>query len=373
MTLLIVTLVLFPAVAFVLTLFNLFTWPRGRADEIEPDRVSILIPARNEEGTIEEAVRSALRQEPLEVIVYDDQSTDATPDILRHVQSEDSRLRVLLGVELPDGWVGKPHACHRLAEAARGDILFFMDADVSLSVEAGRRIDSLLRTHEAGVVTAVPRQILGSNFEKLVLPLLHLTYMSWLPIVLVWKSSDPRFLAANGQLLAVRRTVYDDVGGFAAVRNAVVDDMEFCRAVKTAGHRVVFADGHQMASCRMYGSAREVWEGFSKNIYEGIGSTPLFIAVMGLYFVSFILPWIALVASIWFPELRLPALVGVALNLAQRLAITVRQGHPFWSALANPFGVVALIAIAVNSWRWSKAGTIRWAGREYVAKESRNG
>lgn len=354
-----------------LTAFNEVFWPRGRKDAAFDQSVSVLIPARNEARNIEKAVRGVFSGKALpdEVIVYDDGSTDETPEILARLQKEFPRLRVEKGIGLPPGWVGKPHACHRLAGFAKGDILLFLDADVVLHSDGLRRIASIFEDHKAELVTAVPRQVTQTFVEKLILPLLHLTYTSWLPLPLIWLTHDPRFLAANGQVLGIRRETYDAIGGFEAIKHEVVDDMAICRLVKSAKRRVVFADGHHLASCRMYQSPKEVWEGFSKNLYSGIGAHPLaLIVVVALYVTTFVLPYLALIASFWIPQLLLPALVGVGINLALRLILAARHGHPLLSVVLHPLGVMGLMAIAVNSFIWHVKGSILWSGRVYATK-----
>ncbi|MEZ4458462.1 MAG: glycosyltransferase family 2 protein [bacterium] len=362
-----------PSVALGINVLNALAWPRV-SDSDYAARVSVLIPARNEERGIERAVRSVFESgtDVLEVIVYDDGSTDQTPDILQRLQTEYPKLRVEKGIGLPDGWVGKPHACHRLASFASGDLLLFLDADVEVLPGGLKHVLGLFADKRADLVTAVPRQVTGSFFERLVLPVLHLTYASWLPMPMVWLSSDPRFLAANGQVLAVKRSTYDEVGGFEAVRAEVVDDMAFCTRVKRANRRVVFADGHHIARCRMYTNAKGVWEGFSKNLYEGIGGSWIaLLGVLGLYTTTFILPYAALIASIWLPQLATAAGVAVAINLAIRLLLAVRHKQPLEGVLLHPVSVVALLAIAMNSWWWNRRGAIHWSGRVYAARPNR--
>lgn len=373
MTALLWLLVLPTALALSLALLNVLTWPRGRRAAASQVAVSVLIPARNEQASIGPVVDAVLAQRhPIrELIVYDDGSTDRTPELLAARQG-DPRLRVERGVPLPEGWVGKPHACHRLSELARGELLLFVDADVVLDPDAVGRVIGLLQDYRADLLTAVPAQVTGSFVERLVLPLLHLTYVAWLPLLLVHRTHDPRFLAANGQILAIRRQAYDAIGGFSAVRTEVVDDMAICRAAKRAQRRVVFADGATLGRCRMYGSATEVWRGFSKNLYEGLGESPALLAfVLALYSSAFILPYLLLPAALFAPALLGPALVGVALNLALRLLLAWRYRHPLDSVLLHPVGVGVLLAIAVNSWRWARRGTISWAGRTYAARAQR--
>lgn len=350
-------LFLAPLLPLALTLFNLLTWTRGRPHRAAP-RISVLIPARNEAGRIGACLAAVRRSElsPSEILVYDDHSTDTTAAIVTAHAAEDPRVRLLNGGPLPAGWVGKPHACSRLAEAATGEWLVYLDADVELDPEGLGRVASLLSG--AAVVTAVPRQKTGSFLEHLVLPLLHLTYLSWLPLLLVEWSQDPRFTAANGQILGIRAEALRQIGGFGAVRGAVVDDMALCRLAKARGWRVCFADGFAMGSCRMYQSAQETWEGFSKNLHLGIGSIIGTVMVIALYLLTFLAP---LLGAAFWPE----ALVGSLAILLQRVLIAWRyRQHPL-GVLLHPLAILLFVGIALNSLRWVLRRDVRWRGRSY--------
>lgn len=370
-----------------LVAFNALFWTRGRAlpaaARAAPGGVSVLIPARDEAANIEGCVRAAdAAAGPVtEIIVYDDGSTDGTGAVLSRLQAEVPRLRVLRGDGLPDGWVGKPHALQHLSATAGGEVLLNIDADVVLRTDGVLRMLSLLGPADqvphglgADLVTAVPRQRAGSFAEQLMMPLLHLSYVAWLPMPLVYRTRDPRVVAANGQLLMVRRSVLDDVGGWARVRSALVDDMALCRAVKAGGHRVVFADGDQMADCRMYRDGASLWRGFAKNLYEGIGgNAAAMIAVMILHLVFFVVPYVALpvavLAHAW--GLALAAAIGVGANLCLRLIMARRYGHSLLSVLLHPVAVVVMMGVLLDSFRWSRRGDIRWRGRSYAARAHR--
>ena len=370
-----------------LVAFNAAFWTRGRAlpaaAAAAPGGISVLIPARDEVANIERCVRSvdAAHGPIIEILVYDDGSTDGTAEVLAGLQATVPRLRVVSGADLPAGWVGKPHALHRLSALAAGELLLNIDADVTLHEDGVLRMLSLLGSPDqvpggldAAVVTAVPRQLTGSFAERLMMPLLHLSYVAWLPMPLIHRVRDPRVLAANGQLLLIRRSALTAVGGWAAVRTALVDDMALCRAVKRSGRRVVFADGDQMADCRMYPDATSLWRGFAKNFYEGIGGNPVaLIVVMALHLMLFVAPFVALPVAVVLGNrgLAAAAAVGVAANLCLRLIMALRYHHSPVSVLLHPVAVVAMMGVLLNSFRWSRRGDIRWRGRSYPARAQR--
>ncbi len=361
-----------PLLVLGLVAFNVLTWPRAQRPA-SGARVSVLIPARNEAEQIEAAVRAAFASaSTFEVIVYEDCSTDDTAKILDRLATQFERLRIVPGVQLPAGWAGKPHACHRLASQARGDVWLFVDADVRLAGDAPERVTGLMRRYQADVFTGVPAQDTVSFWERAVVPLLHLTYTAWLPLPLIWRSQDPRFLAANGQLLALTPAAYQTSGGFEAVRQELVEDMALTRNAKRRGLRVLFADAQDLARCRMYRSGREVWEGFSKNLYEGLGARwyALF-AALALNLLAFVLPYGMLVGSLAKPQWMFPATVGVASNLLLRLLLVIRFKHPASSVFWHPLAVLGLVAIGLNSFVWAKRGKIRWRGRVYADRARR--
>lgn len=373
-------LALLPLYALSVALFNACTWRRGSLREQHLGSLSILIPARNEEKNIKNALVSIISdpQAPRieEILVCDDQSTDSTGTIIAELMRCDSRIRLIRGTPLRPGWVGKPHALSQLADAARGDFLLFMDADVELKPGGLSRLLSLTAAPARGqVVSAMPEQLSETFFERLVLPLLPLTYLSWLPLRLVEWGTDPRTVAANGQLLLLRRTDYRALGGFDAVKDQIVDDIAFCKHAKASEKRVVFADGTEMARCRMYDGARATIDGFSKNLYEGVGGKLGVVTVMTLYFLTILAPYITvLLATIdpdnWGP-LLLPALVGAGANIALQTLLVARYRQPTSGLISHPLSAVAFLAICINSWRWQAQDRVRWAGRTYPSQNSR--
>lgn len=361
MTLLIAGMPLLP---LGVTLVNLATWRAPRSTPSDrSERVSALVPARNEQDNIEACVRSLLALPVEEVIVCDDGSTDETPAILARLAAQEPRLKVIRGQGLPPGWVGKTHACHQLSRVAAGDVLLFVDADTRMKPGA---LSALLSV-DADVLTAFPAQQVETLGEALIVSLLHLTYLSWLPLALVPRVRAESVLAANGQVLLARRAAYDRLGGHAAIAGDVVDDMALCRAAKRAGLRVDFVPGDTIASCRMYRSGQEAFFGFSKNLYPGLGSPLLALVVAGLYVGCFVLPWL-----LW-PLLPAAAGAGIAANLLQRALIAARFRLPLSTVAGHLPSALLFLAILALSARWSFSGAVRWKGRVYGAAKAHGG
>lgn len=261
--------------------------------------LSVLIPARDEAGNISACLETVLacstagRQ--TEIIVLDDRSADGTAELA--AAAGGSRTRVLAGAELPEGWAGKCHACAQLAEAAEGEWLLFLDADIRLQPQALEAALTSAAAQGSGLITGFPRQQTGSWLERLAVPLMVFTIICHLPIPLVRRSRDPRFAAAHGGFMLIHRDSYVRCGGHSAIRSQLVDDMALARAVKLAGDPVTLADITGHTEMRMYHNAPEVWKGYRKNIYAGLGRKPvLLLGVLLFYALLYIFP---VMAALW--------------------------------------------------------------------------
>ncbi|MDX1655404.1 MAG: glycosyltransferase family 2 protein [Candidatus Competibacteraceae bacterium] len=363
---------LLPAMLFFLNLPLFRPPPPPRA----PGRpVSVLIPARNEERSIEACVRSVLASTgvELEVVVLDDASTDATPAIVRRLAAEDQRVRLESAPSLPPDWCGKQHACAVLGQRARHPLLLFIDADVRLSPDGVARTAAFLEQSGAALVSGFPRQETVTWLERLVIPLIHFVLLGFLPLALMRLSRQPGFGAGCGQLILVERQAYRQVGGHGAIRTSLHDGVKLPRLLRRAGHRTDLFDATSVAVCRMYHNAPQVWLGLAKNATEGMAapaSIGFFTLVLGL---GQVLPLPLLLGSlaIGAPEpVILTALAATLAAYLPRLLAVVRFRQPLDAALLHPLGILLLLVIQWQALILKLLGRpVGWKGRHYQATE----
>jgi GT2 family glycosyltransferase len=332
------------------------------------ERVSVLVPARDEEGTIGSCLadlRGQVRVPDLEILVFDDGSGDGTADVVRKVAESDRRVRLLTGVRLPSGWLGKPHACHRLAAAAGGSVLVFVDADVRLAPQALAATVDLLRSGGTDLVSPYPRQIALSSAERLVQPLQQWAWLTTLPLRIAERSPRTSLSAACGQLIAVDARAYRRAGGHRAVRGKVLEDIELLRAVKRSGGCGGLADGTALASCRMYRDWPSVRDGWSKSLWAAFGGRVPAAVLLAALAVLYMVPVVsALGAPVLGAGPALVGLVGYLAGVAGRCLCARRTGgRCLPDGLAHPLSIVLLGWLTVLSCSRAGAGRLSWKGR----------
>ena len=330
-------------------------------------RISILIPARNEEKRIGPLLESLFKQDypDYEIVVLDDRSTDKTLALIQSFSKINKRLRVVRGKELPPEWLGKPWACQQLSEKATGEWMLYTDADTRHGSDMLKRSVQFAEKSGADALSLMNEQITLSWMEILVIPVMVFSLVAYLPgsWALNPKSYFSRFGGVGGQFILIRRKVYRDLGGHATVKTEIVEDLNFGRELVRKKYRVVLGNGSEFTSCRMYGNAEEVWEGFSKNMFPaagfsllrmtaillvllGLGSAPYFILIAGFNSYYF-WPCLILAVSQW----------GI------RLAHAYLYRLSRLSALFHPLGSILFAFIGVNSVLWFWFGRGRWKGR----------
>lgn len=358
-----------------LTLRNLRAFaPPPSADESNDTLVSICIPCRNEESNAEAVVESVLASNhgAIEVLVYNDDSTDGTGEILARLAERHDRLNVVASQPLPTGWVGKQHACHRLAQVAKGEWMLFLDADVRLEPDAIGRALAFAGTSRASLVSTFPRQITGTLGEALIVPMMFYLLVGYLPFSRMRRTLSPSASAACGQFLMVERGAYEACGGHAAIRDSMHDGVKLPRIFRRAGHKTDLFDGTALCRVRMYTGFAQTWHGFAKNAFEGLGSLGLLVFLTMLHVAVHIAPWLLLPLVLFGGGSALAATLAasaVGLQVAQRVVLARRFGQALTLAVVHPVSIAMLTLIQWHSYILHRRAGRTWKGRT-LAKSS---
>jgi glycosyltransferase involved in cell wall biosynthesis len=343
----------------------------------------VLIPARNEAHNIGRCLDGILAQQyaPYEVIVVDDASTDATPEILAAYARAHAHIHVVQSGDLPPGWLGKPHACQQAACHARGEWLLFLDADTVPQPALLAALLAHARQGQLDLLTVFPFLELGSFWERVILPQFQTLIRATFPFErLNAPDVRPDEVVANGQCILVRRAAYWQSGGHAAVSSAVLEDVLLARQVRAAGFRigVVMALAHLRV--RMYTNGREVLEGLTKNAVAGYASGGDQSAWAGMrQFLLILVPmWLtagAVGLQVYDGAVRAWLVSGYALLVwlvaFSFWAILLQRFYAlgWWYALLWPFGMLCYGVIALRGfWRIRSGRGINWKGRTYAGR-----
>ncbi len=320
-------------------------------------KVSVIVPAKNEEKNIPNCLYHLFRQyyKNFEIIVVDDRSTDRTPHLLENFQKlSPVPFRIITIGKLPPGWTGKNHAMTAGAKAASGQWLLFTDADTTHEPES---VGSALYTavgKQIDFLTLSPVTESRSFWEKTVQPLAVGSLALWFNSE---KVNDPKsgVVLANGQFILVKKSVYEAVGGNESVKLEVVEDVELAKKIKKAGYSMRFMNGTKLYSTRMYSSLREIKTGwtriftylFNKNVFAILHKIFLFL------FVS-IGPFAALGWEIFLKLSGSAAYDALACSLSAAVClwiIVIRfignrllKCNP-WYALLHPLGSLVMVWI----------------------------
>jgi glycosyltransferase involved in cell wall biosynthesis len=292
----------FTGLQLLVSLVNLIFRERvGRYRLDGTPKVSVLIPARNEEGNIRNILEDLLKQDYLniEIIVFNDQSQDNTASIVKEYVVKDQRITLLESKGLPPGWLGKTFACNSLSQVATGEYLLFIDADVRISGGIIPGVVAYSSGLDLALISFFPKQRIVTLGEKITVPNMNFILLSLLPLILVRKSTYPSLAAANGQFMMFKSEVYRSVKPHELTRANKVEDIEIARLLKKKGFRIACLTGDNTLMCRMYSGFKEAVSGFSKNVSAFFANSIL----LAFFF------WIITTFGVAFVLLAMPASV----------------------------------------------------------------
>jgi glycosyltransferase involved in cell wall biosynthesis len=335
-----------------------------RAADAEATSVTAIVPARNEEAVIAACVESlATQPEIAEILVVNDQSTDATASVVRSLMEKIPNLRLLESGKLPDGWVGKNHALWVGVQEAKSPWLLFTDADAEHERDSVARALQVANEHAAALVSFSSEQITETWYERALIPYIYLRLAKRFSYENV---NDPKSqaAAANGQFLMMRRDVYDAIGGHAGVAGEVLEDVALAMRAKAAGNRIFFDSGKSIVHVRMYRSFQAMWQGWKKNLYRLMGGSPWAV----FREIEANLPWASLLLILLGLKFPLLLFLGVLLLIARQTAYGLdlaRNQYPFSFIFYYVPAVALYLAVLWASYRGHVNGRIEWKGRKY--------
>ncbi len=371
-TLLIVSCIL-ASWSLLLSLWNcfLFKVPKDCHKNLDV-AVSVLIPARNEEGNISAVIDSVLasRNVDLELIVLDDCSTDRTVEIVKQYQQKDDRVYLKTSSGLPPGWIGKEYACHLLSQQSSHELMLFLDADVRLTPLAIANMVNQLDQQNIQFLSGFPKLITVTFAERLVIPMIDFILLGYLPLIALSKTHHAAFAAANGQLILVRKSAYIKAGGHEANALKMHDGLALARNFKKNKLPASICNARKIAQSRMYHNFDEVWKGFAKNATEGMATKtglPIWtiLLFMGHIFSVILFPFLWQTGS----DLALLAGVAIILSLLQRGVILLFLRQPLFLLIFHQLSIIVVLAIQWRAFiRAMKAIPSQWRGRDYKMK-----
>jgi chlorobactene glucosyltransferase len=369
---LVLHLIIFQVLILLVILSNIRLLHQARRYAPPPafPKVTIMVPARNEENKIAGCILSLLAQDypSFEILVLDDQSSDGTRIILEQIANLEPTLKILAGKSPPDGLLGKNWACVQLAQQAQGDLLFFTDADTLHHPQTLRASVTALLGAQVDMLTGFPRQEVHSWGERLMVPFFSWATLCFIPLELAYRLQLPALSSGVGQMMLFRREAYEAIGGHDRLGLSIVDDLMLVRRIKAAGLRWRVAYVADLIRCRMYRNSRDAFHGLEKNLFAAFGFRLLPFSLVFFWLgVMFWEPLIVL-GLMFFghaPQARaneLAACIGISLLLW--LIPYIELGIPFHLTFLYPITLLANEVVAFQSLRLSLAGRLTWKGRK---------
>jgi len=357
-------------------------------------KISVLVPARNEEEKIEECILSLLKQDynNMEIIVLNDNSTDNTAkkakNIIDNYNSDEcttgkKSIRLIEGLPLERGWVGKNFACYQLEKHATGDYILFTDADTKHNPDSVSSGLKCLISKKLDALSTYPEEILGTFGERMIIGFMKFGILLFIPIYLMGKIKSSLLTAALGSYIIYRRSVYRKVGGHKSIYNMCNEDINMAKLLIRNGFRYSIFDGSKIYTTRMYTNLGDIFKGYSRYIFTTFHYKrvlPLFLTfIISLillfpFILIFIYPAImsygqnAININLFYAGLFLNLIQIFIIILIKAIYTTRFEGNAF-DVICHPVSILYILFLGFNlvfSGNGKKSPSINWKGRKYV-------
>ena len=346
---------------FTVTLFNFISNPKlHRIAKKYTDKVSILIPARDEGDNILQLLQSIHEQDYsyYEVIILDDGSSDNTYNLCADFAEKHSRFKVIKGAPLPTDWLGKNYACNQLAQQATGDFLLFLDADEKVHNGLINSAVHRMYLRRLSLLSLFANQEMRTGGEKLVVPLMHYILLNLLPLQLVYLVKHPSVAAASGQFMLFDADSYRQNQWHEQVKHSIVEDVEIMKAVKGSGYNGEALLANGMVSCRMYKGFGEAVNGFGKNFLAAFNYSVLgFLIYILLVIAGPMLVIMTFNFQLIFFMISLIILTRIMISLSSKQ-------NALYNVLLHPVQMLSLTLIAFTAIQKYLTKTTVWKGRK---------
>lgn len=324
--------------------------------------ISVLIPARNEEKNIKNIILDLLNQQykNIEIIIFDDQSEDQTARVVRGYIKHHGNIKLISSKGLPVGWQGKNYGSYILAKNANGSFYLFLDADVRLNDGFIQGLLHDAKKNNLSLLTIFPKQIMKTQDEKRVVPIMNRILLSLLPLILVRRSGFKSLSAANGQCMFFESKAYEKIQPHLIVKGNWIEDIAIARLMKKCGLKIDCKMGNELITCRMYENYQDAIDGFSKNIAAFFGNS---LILAFIYALCMILGFVMVV--VYLPMYMLG--IYFLLNIMRLVFISRISRQSFLDNLLYHFHQqFSLITIIINAFRKRNNKTLLWKGRSIV-------
>jgi len=334
--------------------------------------VSILIPARNEADIIESTIKSIVNQsyQNFELIILDDNSSDSTKSIIQKQAKKNSKIELINGLSLPPGWLGKNWACHQLSEKAKGEYILFIDADTNLDKFILEDSVITLQKDKIDLLSLVPGRDTKLIADHAMKKIISWFIVCWLPMKLAINLNAPFLSATFGQFMLFKKSSFNDIGGFEAIKDNPVDDFQLGRNIKKNMFKWMLYDAAFRITTRTYNTNKDLISGYSKNIFPAVGYSISIFLIIFLILISFVLGSTIPIILYALGILQNQQLILLCISLLILLfvsweIVTIRFKYSIFTPFSFPLLISLILLLAARSFIYNIFYRSTWKGRSY--------